>query len=210
VKSFKLLMTIARYALTAAMVLACFWLFGLWQFARLIPEGSSPSASQNNTTHYDAIIALTGGKDRIPYALDLLKENKANALFITGVADGFSFDDLSMINNAPEGSVLASLRPRIFYGEHARDTIGNAEETVEWLKGTPYRTLLIVTANYHIPRTRLLFSHYLADYQLSYAPVAPPQFERVAWVTHPNSLRLMISEYNKLLLTWVRFGIITR
>jgi uncharacterized SAM-binding protein YcdF (DUF218 family) len=185
------------------MVFACFWLFGLWQFARLIPAASPPSSG-----HYDAIIELTGGESRIPYALDLLKEGKAETLFITGVADGFSFKDLAVIKDAPEGSIMAALRPRIFYGEHARDTIGNAAETLEWLKDKPYRNLLIVTANYHIPRTKLLFSHYLPEYRLKYAAVDPPQFDRLHWLTHTNSLRLMMSEYNKLLLTWVRLGVL--
>jgi uncharacterized SAM-binding protein YcdF (DUF218 family) len=202
VKHFNLFLHSARYLFRAVIVFACFWLFGLWQFATLIPPPKDEPKG-----HYDAIIVLTGGKERIPYALELLRKNKAKTLFISGVADGFSFNDLAVIHHAPEGSVMAALRPRIFYGEQARDTIGNAEETLSWLKDKPFDDLLIVTANYHIPRTRLLFSHYLPHYTLTYASVEPPQFHRELWLTDANSLRLMISEYQKMLLTWVRLTV---
>ena len=197
------LVAIARYGRNLAIVVACFWLVGLGLFARHIPmAGSVPPG------HYDAIIALTGGAGRIAYALDLLKADKADVLFISGVADGFSIDDLALIEHAPQNSDIARLRPRIFYGEKARDTIGNATETLAWLQGKPYHNLLVVTANYHIPRTHILFAHYLPDYHVSYAPVNPPQFERVLWLSHPNSLRLMMSEYTKVIVSWLRFDVL--
>ncbi len=197
------LVALARYARNLTIVFACFWLMGLMLFARHIPVADGVPDG-----HYDAIIALTGGAARIAYALDLLKADKGDVLFISGVADGFSVDDLALIKRAPANSEIARLRPRIFYGEKARDTIGNAQETLGWLKDKPYRSLLIVTANYHIPRTRILFAHYLTGYALNYAPVNPPQFERVEWLRHPNSLRLMMSEYTKVILSWIRFDLL--
>jgi uncharacterized SAM-binding protein YcdF (DUF218 family) len=202
-RKFPLFVTFARYGRNLAIVFACFWLMGLWLFAQHIPVGAAMPMG-----HYDAIIALTGGGGRISYAVDLLRQNKADTLFISGVADGFSVDDLALIERAPKDSAIAQLRPRIFYGHRAHDTIGNAKETLEWLKSKPYRSLLIVTANYHIPRTRILFTYYLPDHTLTYVPINPPQFERVAWLSHPNSLRLVVSEYHKIILTWLRYDVL--
>jgi uncharacterized SAM-binding protein YcdF (DUF218 family) len=193
------MMRALKLATLTVAFLAMLWGAGLWLFVRAIPPAIETPAG-----HYDAIIALTGGKDRIPRALALLQAGKAEVLFISGVPDGFRFQDLASVGDVPGKSAMAALRPRIFYGEHARDTIGNAEETMAWLKGKPYRTLLIVTANYHIPRTRLLFSHYLPGYALDYASVDPPQFNRLKWLSHANSSRLIFSEYHKLVATWIK------
>jgi uncharacterized SAM-binding protein YcdF (DUF218 family) len=203
-KPLKWIVMLGRYGRNLAIVFACFWLLGLWQFARLVPPASPPPKGQ-----YDVIVALTGGTGRIPYALDLLKAGRAEALFITGVGDGFSVDDIAAIERAPRGSDLARLKPRIFYGEKARDTIGNAQETKAWLATHPYKRVLVVSANYHIPRVQLIFQHYLPDYTLTFVPIEPPRFNRVHWLTHSNSLRLMLSEYQKLLLSWVRYGILS-
>jgi uncharacterized SAM-binding protein YcdF (DUF218 family) len=204
VKLVKWIIMLGRYGRNLAIVFTCFWLLGLWQFARLVPAASPPPEGQ-----YDAIIALTGGTGRIPYALDLLKEGKARALLISGVGDGFSVDDIAAIEHAPKDSALARLKPHIFYGEKARDTIGNAQETKAWLSKTPYKRVLIVSANYHIPRVRLVFKHYLPDYSLTFVAIEPPRFHRMEWLTHSNSLRLMLSEYHKLLLSWVRYGVLS-
>ncbi len=182
---------VAKWMVIGSLVLLSIWGAGLWLFVRHVPDASEP------TRQYDAIIALTGGEQRLSHAIDLLLRDTAPVLFISGVADGFRFEDL-------QGDIPASLKPRIHYGEHARSTVGNAEEAAQWLETTSHQRLLIVTANYHMPRVMLLFGHYLSGYQLDYAPVDPPQFHRERWWQHQNSRRLVFSEYHKWLVTWMR------
>lgn len=146
---------------------------------------------------YDAIIVLTGGESRIDYGMNLLKGQTAPKLFISGVADGYSVKETSHITSE-----------HVEYGEKARDTLGNAAETMDWLSGKPYQHILIVTANYHMQRTKLIFEHYLSAYTLGYAPVEPPKFQGKYWLSHENSRRLVMSEYHKYLITWLRFVIL--
>jgi uncharacterized SAM-binding protein YcdF (DUF218 family) len=176
------------------LLIALSWLIGLIIFA-----GRIPSATINITQKYDVIIALTGGKNRIPYALELLKEGRAEQLFISGVADGF--DVVAFSRDLPD-----ELKSRIHYGDTARNTIGNASETSNWLSHKRYKKLLVVTANYHLLRTKLLFDDYLknGNYEIDYAPVIPPDFQQNNWLNHENSLRLVLTEYHKWLLTWVK------
>jgi uncharacterized SAM-binding protein YcdF (DUF218 family) len=175
-----------------ALLSAILWAAGLVYFVQSIPE--APIIIKKN---YDVIIVLTGGKDRIPYALQLLQEGKGQDLFISGVADGFNVGEF-------ERGLSPALKAHIFYGNKAQSTIGNADETAKWLKKRNYHSLLIVTANYHLPRTKLLFNHYLQDYEKKYASVVPPDFKLHDWLQHENSRRLVFSEYNKLLITWVK------
>jgi uncharacterized SAM-binding protein YcdF (DUF218 family) len=177
------------------LIIIMIWLAGLGFFASNIPN-----ATIEINQKYDVVIVLTGGKKRIAYALELLKSDHCEKLFISGVADGFDAAAFSR-DLSPE------LKKRIHYGDIARNTIGNANETAEWLAGRQkYKKLLVVTANYHLPRTQLLFDEYLqnGNYEIAYAPVIPPDFQKDNWLLHANSLRLVFTEYNKYLLTWVK------
>ncbi len=179
-----------------AILSAILWAGGLIYFVQSIPEAQT----NVNANKYDLIVVLTGGKERIPYAMQLLRDGKAEHLFISGVADGFNAGDF-------ERGLPQSLKSRIFYGDTARSTIGNADETAKWLARHKYQKLLIVTANYHIPRTKMLFNHYLASYDKKYVAVIPPDFKLGDWIHHDNSRRLVFSEYNKLLITWVKLAL---
>ncbi len=181
----------------AILLVIALWAAGLLWFVSRIPTADMGA----KLARYDAIIVLTGGKERIPYALTLLEQDVSDVLFISGVFSDFSFQDL-------QGNIPEALRPRIVYGKTARDTIGNAQETRDWLATTSHKRLLVVTANYHIPRTRLLFTHHLPEHDITYSAVEPPLFERGSWLTHDNSRRLVLSEYHKWIASWLRLQLI--
>jgi uncharacterized SAM-binding protein YcdF (DUF218 family) len=174
------------------MLISALWGGGLLYFVHNIPASQSAV-----NTRYEIIIALTGGKERIPFALKLLKKEYGDYLFISGVADGFNIAEF-------ERPLSDELKARIFDGDKARNTIGNADEVATWLAKKPYKKLLVVTANYHLPRTRLLFNYYLSDYEVDYAAVDPPDFIVTQWWTHLNSRRLVLLEYHKWLATLVK------
>jgi uncharacterized SAM-binding protein YcdF (DUF218 family) len=171
-------------------LLILIWTVGLIVFASMIPRELPPPF-----TRYDAMIALTGGEKRIPFAVELMRRHKAEALLISGVGDGFRVEEV-------DRTITPDLRARITYGMQARSTLGNARETRDWLRDHPnHRRVLIVTANYHMPRTQLLFNYYLQGYDVDYLAVNPSKFTLDAWVMHRNSLYLVLSEYHKWLVT---------
>ncbi|MFO1241928.1 MAG: YdcF family protein [Rickettsiales bacterium] len=172
------------------------WVCGLLWFVANIPE--SPSDS-NQTT--DAIVVLTGGAGRLEHGIKLLSEQKAEVLFITGVGgDGTLKEVLSHAQTLFPDS-LEGLKEKIKIGNKARTTFGNAEEVKDWLSGTGYHSIRLVTANYHMPRSVLIFSHTLPGITIVTDPVMPKRFSRSGWLKEPNSLRLTLSEYNKYILS---------
>lgn len=180
--------TLLFAGLIAVCCLLILWGAGLWYFLRLMPQSDLPGG------RYDAVIALTGGKNRIATAVALLERGQAGELFISGVEQGFTMADL-------ERDIAPDFYSAISFGKRARSTIGNAEETADWLAEKDYQDVLIVSANYHMPRVRLLFSAYLPEYGLHYAAVDPPDFQRRRWWQHGNSRRLVLLEYHKWLIT---------
>lgn len=196
------------------------WLHGLAAFIRDIPMAVSDPASRT-----DAIVVLTGGKDRVATGLRLLAENRAERVFISGVHPGVDAARLisvtaearpaNPVGNAlrsgelrtgePRGSRLgAELLPRIDIGEQARNTAGNAAESAAWLQHRGYSSLRLVTASYHIPRSLLEFRTALPDARIVPHPVFSQPIEPARWWQEPAMALLLIKEYNKLLIVGLR------
>jgi len=183
------------FAVVAAAAVA--WVFGLFQFADWIPSGVGDRA-----TRTDAIVVLTGGSRRLGKGLDLLARGLSENLFVSGVYQGVDVRKLlKILKRKPE-----DLESRITIGV-ATNTMGNAMETMVWMKSRKFRTLRLVTAAYHMPRSLLEFRYAMPGLTIIAHPVFPENVKRERWWTWPGTASLMMSEYNKYLFAWTRHGL---
>ncbi len=143
-------------------------------------------------THADGIVALTGGADRIATALQLLQQNRAQMLLISGVGPATGFDRLFQ----GTGISPATLTGRITIGREATDTLGNADEAADWARAHALHSLIVVTASYHMRRALTEIGRTLPEAQLFPAPVLPPALRGAAGLP---TLRLLAGEYTKFL-----------
>ena len=97
-------------------------------------------------------------------------------------------------------------------GYEADDTEGNATETAAWMKTQKFKSLRLVTANYHMPRSLIEFRHAMPDIEIVPHPVFPETFKQDDWWLWPGSAALLAREYSKYLIALVRtgFGELTR
>jgi uncharacterized SAM-binding protein YcdF (DUF218 family) len=142
--------------------------------------------------HADGIVALTGGADRIATALQLLQQNRAQMLLISGVGPATGFDRLFH----GTGINPATLTGRITIGREATDTLGNADEAADWARAHGLHSLIVVTASYHMRRALTEIGRTLPEAQLFPAPVLPPALRSTAGL---STLRLLAAEYTKFL-----------
>ncbi len=184
-----------RLSLLVLAVAAASWVAGLFWFAAQIPyPGPAPDART------DAIVVLTGGSGRLDAGLRLLSEGYASKVFVSGVARGVDTATLLRIaRRQPE-----ELACCIAIGYRADNTAGNARETSDWMRGQGYTSLRLVTASYHMLRSRLEFGRVMAKILIVPHPVFPPRFKRDRWWLWPGTASLLTSEYNKYLLARVR------
>ena len=84
----------------------------------------------------------------------------------------------------------------------AGTTYGNWLEAAEWVHFYHLRTLIIVTADYHMPRAMLEMHRHLPGIILIPAPVRPPAMDDLF---SRSTIRLLTSEYTKYLVA--RFGL---
>jgi uncharacterized SAM-binding protein YcdF (DUF218 family) len=170
--------------LLAALALA--WAGGFVWFLRAAWVTAEPPAAA------DGIVALTGGAERVETALKLLAEGRARVLLISGVGGAADFAEL-----AHRAGVDAALRARVTLGRTAASTRGNAAETAEWARANGLRSLIVVTAGYHMPRALAELSRAMPGVTLYPAPVLPPALRQPGL----NALRLLAGEYSKWLAT---------
>lgn len=182
----------------AALVVAFAWASGLIRFA-----GAIPSTVVDTETRTDAIVVLTGGSERLATGVSLLARGLAQRVFVSGVHP--DVDAGEMLKAVGEGR--AELIGRIDAGHGARDTAGNASETAAWLQDHGYRSLRLVTASYHMPRSLLEFSRALPDATIVPHPVFPGHVMRRWWLW-PGSAALIIGEYHKFLWSWLRLEVV--
>jgi uncharacterized SAM-binding protein YcdF (DUF218 family) len=180
--------------LLAGMVAAAVWSFGLFRFADAIPERVEDAA-----TRTDGIVVLTGGSRRLGEGLELLSRGLAEKLFVSGVYQGVDVRKLlSIARHKPE-----DLETLINIGI-ATNTKGNAAETMAWMEKQDYRSLRLVTAAYHMPRSLLEFRAAMPAVTLIPHPVFPENVKQDRWWAWPGTANLVISEYNKFLLAFSR------
>jgi uncharacterized SAM-binding protein YcdF (DUF218 family) len=151
----------------------------------------------------DAIVVLTGGSLRLDAGLALLAAKKAPKLFVSGVYDGVSVQQLLRLSrNTPD-----ALDCCVTLGYAATDTHGNAAETAVWVRAQGHKSLLLVTANYHMPRSLLEFQRALPALNIAIHPVSPPHVPLNQWWLNPGTGLLLFGEYNKYLLAHIRLFI---
>jgi uncharacterized SAM-binding protein YcdF (DUF218 family) len=175
------------------------YISGLIWFAESIPR-----TLDNADEATDAIIVLTGGQLRLKEGLTLLNEGRAKKLFVTGVSHGVDLPELLRTAHQPAQSVQCC----VVLGHAADSTAGNAIETREWMMKEGFKSLRLVTANYHVRRSLLEFHRTMPNVKIIPHPVFPEPFKRDEWWHWPGTLALIINEYHKYLGAYVRAVIV--
>jgi uncharacterized SAM-binding protein YcdF (DUF218 family) len=186
-----------KIAVSVVSLGAAGWAAGLLWFASTIPR-TVPDAA----TRTDAIVALTGGADRIETGIQLLSQGLADRLFISGAGEQVRTSDL-LGRSTPISPELAA---SITIGKAAVDTPGNAIETAAWVRGQNMRSIRLVTAAYHMPRSLLEFHEAMPEVEIVPHAVFPAHVKE-DWWRWPGTASLIAREYTKFLLTWARQSI---
>lgn len=155
--------------------------------ARLTPPAEQPDA--------DAIIVLTGGEKRLDAAVDLLKSGKGRRLLISGVHPAARLSDLQRAT----GGDATLFRCCVDIDHAALDTVGNAEESAKWVTSHAYDKVIVVTNNYHMPRSLLELKRLIGETELQPYPVVNTRLDGGEWVGNRDALRVLFTEYAKYL-----------
>ncbi len=179
-------------------------LVGIWAlgFFRFTEQVRAPRAVPSDA---DAIVVLTGGEQRLMEALNLLAQGKGERLLISGVNPVATKAELQRL--FPISSDLFDCCVDIDYA--AENTIGNANETAEWVTNNGFSSLIVVTANYHMPRSLIEFERALPNVSISAYAIPTERVEINRWYYRAQTALFLANEYNKFLAAKTRIGILS-
>ncbi len=164
--------------------------FGFLWFAAALPQPVDGGRT-------DAVVVPTGGPGRIDRGLALLTARKADAMLVTGVDPEVRPGEFAAQYRVPARLMDCC----VTLGFAAVDTRGNAAETAAWMEHHRYRSLRLVTTDWHMRR---------AAGELSAALPSSVSIIRDGVPSRPR-LGILFLEYNKLIastlaLLWPQEG----
>ena len=134
----------------------------------------------------DAIVVLTGGAGRIERGIEVMKRGEAKRLLVAGADPSVTRGDLIRRLHGDGGLV----RCCVDLGSESVDTRSNAEEALRWIDRHHYRSVRLITSDWHMHRAAYEFRSQLGK-RIVLVPDALPT--RPAFVT-------LFGEYNKYVL----------
>jgi uncharacterized SAM-binding protein YcdF (DUF218 family) len=159
--------------------IALAYLLGYAIFAGLLPR----PADDRRT---DAIVVLTGAPKRIERGLDLMARHRASRMLVSGVARTVRPVELAV--QYPTNAALFTCC--IDLGRESVDTRSNAAEVAHWVARRKFRSVRLVTTDWHMPRARFEIARQL-----------PANVELVGDAVESNPrFTQLFTEYNKYLL----------
>jgi uncharacterized SAM-binding protein YcdF (DUF218 family) len=142
----------------------------------------------------EGVVALTGGGSRLDAAVTLFEKGVGKRLLISGVNPQTTKAELKeLVHGKARFDCCTDL------GYAAENTFGNAKEAAAWARFHHYRRILLVTARYHMPRSRAEFRDVMPDAVIVPYPVDPDGVQMQGWWHDPHALRILNSEYVKYL-----------
>jgi uncharacterized SAM-binding protein YcdF (DUF218 family) len=148
----------------------------------------------------DGIVVLTGGSSRVSDAMELLAAGYGRRLLISGVHPTSRASDIS--RTLPENQSFMNCC--VDLDRTALSTRGNAAEARRWAEGRRFKSLIVVTSNYHMPRALVEFSHAMPQMTLIPFAVVGDKWREEPWWTSGSTLRLLLSEYVKYVAAELR------
>ncbi|UZK65300.1 YdcF family protein [Sphingomonas sp. M1-B02] len=120
------------------------WLLGFGLF--MLSLGKPLDAQKT-----DAIVVLTGGPGRIDRGLQVLQAKDAKRMLVSGVDPDVRPGELAAEYKIDRGL----MRCCIDLGWQAVDTRSNADETAKWVTRHGFKSVRLVTTDWHMPRARM-------------------------------------------------------
>lgn len=182
---------VARWTGPVLLVATLVFLAGFGIFAERISNIETPP----DLSPAQAIVVLTGGQNRLESAFALLSARKAEKLLISGVNPNASEDSLSRATGFDKNLFECC----VDIGYEAKDTVGNAMETVLWLRRNGYKSLILVTNNYHMPRSVLELRRIDPTLDIHPYPVVNNDLSNGKWMNKADTVRVLLAEYIKYL-----------
>ncbi len=177
-----------KYIFYLLFCLVLLWLGGLGYFIYSLSNMAPPTDEKT-----DGIVVLTGGKDRLKAAADLLEQGLAGKLFISGVNAQVTDGELRGLLGISKKLADCCIES----GTMAQNTVGNAEEISLWVARGRLSSIRVVTSLEHMPRTLVEMRRIMPGTRMISHPVGQWRPDRIRFIP-------LVREYSKYLVSLFR------
>ena len=168
--------------------LMVFILVGFVRFAMAVSDYETAKDARA-----DAIVVLTGGGLRIEAGLRLLQNGQGKRLLISGVNPNTSARAIE----ARFPNYQALFACCIDLDRLAMDTAQNATETAKWVGQHGYQSLIVVTSDYHMPRSLMEMSAAMPEILLVPHAVRLAHEAGQSGIDISSQVKMMVREFFK-------------
>ncbi|MDR0556069.1 MAG: YdcF family protein [Holosporaceae bacterium] len=138
--------------------------------------------------NFDYVVILTGEYRRIAYVFRMMSSYQPKSVFISGAHEKITLRDI-----CPRGCYT---KAQIILGKQSRNTVENAVEVYEWIRQNNISEILLITSDYHLPRSLLEFK--FVDNELKAYPCAVKSNLNFQFIVR------CCKEFHKIIYTFVR------
>ena len=177
-----------------ARFLAAVILIGLAYGLGFVVWVSTLPATPDARPDADGIVVLTGGAPRLDKAVALFESGVGKRLLISGVSQVTTRE---MLKKETDGGPRFDCCADIGYA--AEDTRGNAQEAAGWAREHEFRSIVVVTGRYHMPRAMTEFSMALPDVTVLPYAVDQENIDLSGWWWHLKTVQALHREFVKYL-----------
>jgi uncharacterized SAM-binding protein YcdF (DUF218 family) len=167
-----------RFTVRIFAFLILLYVLGYALFVVMLPQ---PAGDRRT----DAVVVVTGGAGRIERGLDTLRRRLASRMLISGVQRTVRPEELA-VRHRVDPALFACC---IDLGREAIDTRSNADEVARWMERRRFRSLRLITTDWHMPRARFELARQSPNIDVMSDAIQ----------SRPNFTQLF-TEYNKYLL----------
>lgn len=185
--------------ITAAVFFAFLAVWTTVRFVSFAAETRRLSGEQ--CSEADAVVVLTGGRNRAEEGLKLLKNGSARILILSGVNKDADLDSifLKMLSDAERANIILD--------KESTSTYRNAVEVRGIMTRLRLDSMLLLTSGYHMPRAEYIFRKIMpAEVKILPCTVATPNFDIERWWAG-DSLILLFAEFVKYYLFVAGFSL---
>jgi uncharacterized SAM-binding protein YcdF (DUF218 family) len=184
-----------RWVLGTVLAVALLWCAGFLLFL-----GRMALPAEHPDTRTDALIVLTGGSTRVAHGFELLARQSAPVLFISGVGANVTRQEMLAAHATPAmRERIAELSAEVVFDYNASSTQTNASEAASFVRERQYRSVRLITAHYHMPRSMMEFQAALPGVIILREPVVPERLASTRWWNDASGRMLVVQEFHKYL-----------
>ena len=124
---------------------------------------------KNQVSITSQIVILTGGTNRIKKGFEIInkfdeKSKKNIKILVSGTGKGFT--KLSLQKKLNSNFYLELIECCVELDSVSKDTYSNANETSKWVNKNKIKEILLITSNYHMPRSILEFNNIMPNLKI--------------------------------------------